>query len=194
MGCSALSDNREIIHHSPVICNPSSVAEHSCKKLTYGPSVRAARAYLCQLHNWIICVYDMFWHSSRAQSASQDQICRSFEGIIYAHSLRELYSFQFSLAEVEFLEQYGNENVEAKWMGKYDERCGKKLSKESPLYKTFLEDKYERKCWLDDAFKLFPKLFDALKRHCFNVFRENADESGKQRKKHDSSSNSGTIR
>lgn len=112
----------------------------------------------------------MFWHSSRAQSAPQDQICRSFEGIIYAASLRELYSFQFSLAEVEFLEQYGNENVEAKWMGKYDERCGKKLGKESPLYKTFLEDKYEKKCWLDDAFKLFTKSFDALKRHCFKLF------------------------
>ena len=57
------------------------------------------------------------------------------------------------------MEQYGNENVEGKWMGKYDQRCGKKVSKDSPLYRTYLEDKYERKCWFDDAFKRTPKTF-----------------------------------
>ena len=77
-------------------------------------------------------------------------------------------------------------------MGKYDERCGKKQSKESPLYKTFLEDKYERKCWLDDSFKLVLKSFGAMKMRCFNLFRDKAEESDTRRRKHTSSSNSGT--
>jgi len=66
------------------------------------------------------------------------------------------------------------------------------LSKESPLYKTYLEDKYERKCWLDDSFKLVPKSFDDMKKHFFKIFRAKAEESDKRRNKYDSSSNSGT--
>ncbi|CBY19399.1 unnamed protein product [Oikopleura dioica] len=110
-------------------------------------------------------------------------VCTTCSGILRGlnppHRIKSFGLSKFSLAEVEFVEQYGNENVEAKWMGKYDERCGKKLSKESPLYKTYLEDKYERKCWLDDSFKLVPK-------------SAKAEESDKRRNKYDSSSNSGT--
>ena len=32
-------------------------------------------------------------------------------------------------------------------MAKYDSRSNKKVSKDSPDFKKFLEDKYEHKCW-----------------------------------------------
>ena len=55
--------------------------------------------------------------------------------------------FKFTLQEVERIEKNGNLVVESSWMGSYDDRSGKKVSKDSPLFKKFLEDKYERKCW-----------------------------------------------
>jgi hypothetical protein len=54
----------------------------------------------------------------------------------------------------------GNEIVEKTWMGNYDPRSGKKIygkdqrksdkEKNPAIFKTFLEDKYEKKCWYAD--------------------------------------------
>ena len=57
------------------------------------------------------------------------------------------FIIKFTLQEVERIEKNGNSVVESSWMGSYDDRSGKKVSKDSPLFKKFLEDKYERKCW-----------------------------------------------
>ena len=51
---------------------------------------------------------------------------------------------------MERIEQNGNLVVEHSWMAKYDERSGKKVTKDSPLFKKFLEDKYEKKCWFGE--------------------------------------------
>lgn len=52
------------------------------------------------------------------------------------------------MADVELLEANGNEVVEQSYMGLYDPRCNRKPeNRDCPNFKTFLEEKYDRKSW-----------------------------------------------
>ena len=103
--------------------------------------------YLCKLYYWLICVYYVFGFTQRSQPRTSDKVCWTFKGKKIRKFQISWLFLKFTLQEVERIEKNGNLVVESSWMGSYDDRSGKKVSKDSPLFKKFLEDKYERKCW-----------------------------------------------
>ena len=103
--------------------------------------------YLCKLYYWLICVYYVFGFTQRSQPRTSDKVCWTFKGKKIRKFRISWLFLKFTLQEVERIEKNGNLVVESSWMGSYDDRSGKKVSKDSPLFKKFLEDKYERKCW-----------------------------------------------
>ena len=62
---------------------------------------------------------------------------------------------------MELLEANGNEVVEQSYMGLYDPRCNRKPeNRDCPNFKTFLEEKYDRKSWFKvRGFILYVQLY-----------------------------------